>query len=244
VSNCIFRILSPTVAALWLVLAGSACAGEFSAAPIRIFMSPADRAVAVTVTNDGDEEILMHAEVYRWQQKPDGEDALLATDDLMLSPPVIKLGPRSLQVVRLVRLAPPPAGEEQTFRLFLREVPEAADPAKTQVRFSLTFSIPIFITPATARRRVDCSVERAGVDKLRAFCRNDGTAYAHVRTLALHADGGAALAQTEQGGYVLPEVRRGFELKSAKGPIPAGRYRLQATFDDNVQQAFDAVLPD
>jgi fimbrial chaperone protein len=111
------------------------------------------------------------------------------------------------------------------------------------VRFALTFSLPVFITPPAAKRQVDCVVERVA-ERLRARCGNTGNAYAYLRGVVLQSPGGQVVAHAEQGNYVLPEVRRGFELKRVAGPVPAGRYRLQVTFDDNVQQAFDAVLPD
>jgi P pilus assembly chaperone PapD len=37
----------------------SAMAGIFSVTPVRIYMAPNERASAVTVTNDGDEELVM-----------------------------------------------------------------------------------------------------------------------------------------------------------------------------------------
>src|SRR6185503_2545839 len=51
-------------------------------------MSPRDRATAVTITNEGDDELVMQADVYRWAQKPSGEDDLALSEDLILSLPV------------------------------------------------------------------------------------------------------------------------------------------------------------
>lgn len=219
-----------------------ASAGDFSAAPVRIFMGAATRGTAITVTNEADAELLMHAEAFRWTQKPDGEDELAPTDDLMLSPPVLKLAPHSTQVVRLVRLAPPPAGAELAYRLFLREVPSPrADEGQT-VKFALTFSLPVFITPAGARRRLACTVGRGAPDRLLATCRNGGNAYAQVRQLALHGPGAEPLAVADRSAYVLPGVSRTFEFARAPAPVPAGRYRLQAVFDDGGRESFDVVL--
>ena len=49
-------------------------------------MNTKDRAVAVTITNDGDEPVALQAELFTWNQKPDGADDLQLTDDLILSP--------------------------------------------------------------------------------------------------------------------------------------------------------------
>jgi hypothetical protein len=50
--------------------------GGFLRDPVRIFMAPRDRATAVTVTNEGDDELVMQADIYTWKQKPDGTDDL------------------------------------------------------------------------------------------------------------------------------------------------------------------------
>ena len=81
-------------------------AGQFSVTPVRIFMVPKDRAAAITITNESDEPLVMQADVYSWKQKADGEDDLTPSEDLFLSPPIIKLAPKARQVVRLVMLKP------------------------------------------------------------------------------------------------------------------------------------------
>lgn len=73
-------------------LAVPVCAGPFSVTPVRIYMAPKDKAVAVTITNEGDDELVMQADVYTWKQKPDGEDELVLTEDMLLSPPHYQAG--------------------------------------------------------------------------------------------------------------------------------------------------------
>src|SRR5512145_23408 len=80
--------------------ASPAWGGNFSVNPVRIYMAPKDKAVAVTITNEGDDAMVMQADLYTWKQKANGEDELLLTEDLLLSPPIIKLAGRSRQVVR------------------------------------------------------------------------------------------------------------------------------------------------
>jgi fimbrial chaperone protein len=226
-------------------IAASAVAAEFSVTPVRIFMTPKDRAVAITLTNESDEVVVMQAELFLWKQKPDGQDDLTPTQDLVLSPPIVKLEPRARQVVRLARLTPPPAGSEETYRLIVREVPEAKPPTKEiKLQLALAFSLPVFITPTGAKRRMVCTVERIAADAARANCENQGSAYAQVRGLALLAAAGDKLAVRETGGYILPEIRRSFDIKRAEGKIPAGPVQLQVTLDDGSVQSFDGKMPD
>lgn len=217
-------------------------AAQFTITPVRIFMTPKDRAVAVTVTNDSDEEVVMQADLYSWKQKADGSDDLALTEDLILTPPILKLAPRARQVVRLARLTPPPAGVQQTYRLIVREVPEARGSAQIQLQVALAFSLPVFISPPGVKRDLQCGVERAAPDQVRAVCSNAGTAYTQIRTLEVQDEKGAKLAARDTGGYLLPTVRRTFDIKRADGKIPAGKVRLQVALDDGTSQSFDATL--
>lgn len=231
-----------------LLAAGAALlpvsAAQFTITPVRIFMTPRDRAVAVTVSNDSDEEVVMQADLYTWKQKPDGTDELALTEDLILTPPILKLAPRARQVVRLARLAPPPAGVQQTYRLIMREVPEARGASQIQLRVALAFSLPVFITPTGVKRDLKCEVERAASDSVRAVCQNAGNAYAQIRALEVLDDKGAKLAARDIGGYLLPSIKRSFDMKRAEGRIPAGRVKLQVALDDGTLQSFDAALPE
>lgn len=234
------RVILPLVVGA----ASAASAADFSVHPIRIFMTSRDRAVAVTVANKGDEEIVMQAEVYAWKQKPDGDEDLSLTEDLILSPPILKLPPKSQQVLRLARLTPPPAGEQATYRMIVREVPEARPSRSPEITVAVAFSLPVFVTPPGTKSRLECRALRVSADTVNASCSNSGTAYAQLREFALHAAGGEVLATREMGGYVLPGITRAFELKRPGGRISGGKVSLQAALDDGTTQVFETTLDD
>jgi hypothetical protein len=131
-------------------VAAPALAGIFSVVPVRIYMTPRDRAVAVTITNEGDTELALQAEINEWKQTLDGTDQQTPSEDLILSPPILKLAPKARQVVRLARIGAPDMSRQLTYRMLVREVPEATAPKdKTiQVPIALAMSMPVFITPA------------------------------------------------------------------------------------------------
>lgn len=223
----------------------AAQAGAFSVAPVRMYMTPKDRAIAVTLSNESDETLVMQADVYIWTQKPGGEDQLTLTEDLILSPPILKLAPRAHQVVRLARLGPPPAAGQQTYRLIVREVPEARPgDKKLQLQLALAFSLPVFITPPGARRQLDCALERVSADTVRANCENTGSAYAQPTGFSLLSASGEKLALRDSGGYLLPSVKRSFDIQRASGAIAPGPARLAVTLDDGSVQNFDSALPE
>ncbi len=228
--------------AVLLCAVAPAWAGLFSVTPVRIYMTPRDRAIAVTINNEGDEELVMQADIYQWKQKPGGDEDLTLTEDLILSPPIIKLAPRSRQVVRLAILKPQRSADQQTYRLIVREVPEAKPAEKDiQLQIALAFSMPVFITPAGAKRRMDCSASRAAPDTVRVECGNTGNAYAQPREFVLTSAAGAVLATRDSGGYILPDIKRSFDIKGS-GRIPSGNAKLAVTLDDGTTQSFDVSI--
>jgi fimbrial chaperone protein len=231
--------------ALAIVVPCTAVAGVFSVTPVRIYLTPKDRAVAVTVTNDGDEELVMQADIYTWKQKPGGEDDLVLSEDLVLSPPILKLAPHARQVVRLAMVSPQASPKEVTYRLIVREVPEAKPVEKTiQLQVALAFSLPVFITPPQVKRQLECSGERAAADALKIACENKGDAYSQPRELSVSTASGEKLASRDFGLYILPGITRTYDLKKADGRIPGGNLKLAVILDDGSTQSYELRIPE
>ncbi len=217
-------------------------AGQFSVSPVRIYMAPKDRATAITLVNEGDTELVMQADIYLWKQKPNGEDDLTLSEDMILAPPIIKLAPRARQVVRLALLKPLPAGQQHHYRMIVREVPEALPPVEgAQVQIALAFSLPVFITPPELKRKVVCTAQRSTPRAVQVECDNQGSAHALASQFTLLSEGGDVLALREQGYYLLPGNQRRFSIERASNlsPLPAGKLRLQISHDDASVQVFD-----
>jgi fimbrial chaperone protein len=228
-------------AILLFVAAHSALAATFTVTPVRIYMKPQDRAVAVTITNESDAPVLLQADVYAWSQKADGTDETALTEDLVLSPPIIKLAAKGRQVVRLARLKPADASRQLTYRMILREVPEAAAPKdKIQVAIALALSMPVFITPAPAKRAVACEASRAEGETLNVACANKGSAYAQVREI-LVKQGERVLGRFDGGAYILPGARKVMSIKT-QNPQPGSRLQLVVTYDDGRSDSFDVTV--
>lgn len=236
--------IAGSAAMAFLLSAGAvhtATAATFTVTPVRIFMKPQDRAVAVTITNDGSEPVVLQADLYLWTQKADGTDELSLTEDLVFSPPIIKLAPKARQVVRLARLAPPDASRQLTYRLIVREIPEArGGKGNVQVQVALALSMPVFITPPAAKREMSCDAGRGDGAALNVSCENRGSAYAQVREVLVKR-GEQALGRFEGGAYILPGARKVLPVK-LEGPLPGGRLNVVVTFDDGRTQSFESAV--
>ncbi|MFS2035503.1 molecular chaperone [Polaromonas sp. CT11-55] len=219
----------------------AATAGVFSVTPVRLYMTPRDRAIAVTLTNEADTEVVLQADINTWSQKADGTDELVLTEDLILAPPIIKLAPKARQVVRLALLKPADASRQLTYRMIIREVPEIQSAPGIQVPIALALSMPVFITPPAAKRQVSCTVQRPEAKTVSLQCGNTGTAYAQIREATLMR-GEQALAKFEGGSYILPGASKFVGLKSEQA-ITAGEAKLVVTFDDGQSQTTSITLP-
>jgi fimbrial chaperone protein len=232
----------------WTLLFAAICtpppalAGAFSVTPVRLYMSVRDRAIAVTVTNDGDSEVVLQADVNTWRQSADGTDQLELTDDLVLSPPIIKLAPKARQVVRLARLAPPDVSRQLTYRFILREVPEAL-PSKpnVQIAIALALSMPVFITPPKVSRVVSCGIAGIEDKAIGVRCSNTGTAYAQVRDINIVRDN-KKIAAFSGGTYILPGATK-IMAAAAEAATSPGPVKVVVTFDDSKTQEFELSLP-
>ena len=223
---------------IFLLLATQAAAANFSVTPVRIYMKAQDRAVAVSVVNEGNAPVVLQADLYAWSQKADGTDDLVLTEDLILSPPIIKLGANAKQVVRLARLKPADASRQLTYRMVLREVPEAG-PGKDniQIPIALALSMPVFITPTPARRDMACEARRADAATLDVSCGNKGSAYAQVREVTVRS-GEQVLGRFDGGVYILPGARKVVPVKAGSG-LPGGKLQVSVTYDDGRAEVFE-----
>ena len=231
------------IAAFVLLLAAavSAIAASFSVTPVRIFMRVQDRAVAVTLTNESDAPVVLQADLYAWTQKPDGTDELVPTEDLVLSPPIVKLGAKAKQVVRLARLVPADASRQLTYRLIMREIPEVTAPKdQVQITVALALSMPVFITPTPAKRGVVCDASRGEADTLNVGCANNGSAYAQLREVVVK-QGERVVGRFQGGTYVLPGSRKVLPVK-IENVAPGTRLQLVVSYDDGRSDTFEVTV--
>jgi fimbrial chaperone protein len=220
-----------------------ALAGAFTVTPVRIYMTPRDRAVAITITNEGQTELVIQADINVWTQSAQGQDKLELTEDLILAPPIVKLAPNSRQVVRLALAKPADASRQLQYRMIIREVPEALAPKEGQLQLpiALALSIPVFITPPVAKPQLGCQLARGAAGSLDLVCRNSGNAYVQVLELAVQR-GGSEVAKTDPGAYILPEATKAMPTKVPAGFAP-GPVQVKLVLDDGKTQLLDLAVP-
>jgi fimbrial chaperone protein len=241
----------------------TAHAGNFSVSPVRVYVAHNERAASLTIVNTGDTELAIDTELFDWKQKPGGAFDLKPTDDLIVAPPQMRIPAKGRQVIRVARVLASSQQEQKTYRILVRELPQAArQQTGYGVQLSVHFSIPIFFTPRGFKPALTCALGAAsaapvsnaiplsedggkpqGPPVASVRCENGGNAHALVASVALLNSAGEKVAAGRLSGYVLPTSDNVWAIfpAQAEGSLGAGRYTLLVTHDDGTEQKTDVV---
>jgi fimbrial chaperone protein len=178
-------------------------AASLQVAPVMIEVAAPGAATTLKLRNEGTTPLNAQIRVFRWTQV-NGEDKLEPTNDVVASPPLAKLAPKVDYTVRLVRVNKTPVAKEETYRLFVDELPDAANQRNRAVNLLLRYSIPVFFYPATgAPANLTWSVDHSG-GKLSVVAKNSGDRHIRVSNLTLKDEKGATVSfGNGLSGYVL-----------------------------------------
>ncbi len=220
-----------TLAAFLFLLSASliASAQSLSVLPVNIPLAPGQSATSLTVTNHGANQTAIQIRAFSWTQ--DGnEDQLVASDAVVVSPPLATIAPGATQVVRLI-LRKPPQGQEATYRVLVDQIPPPAEPGV--VHIVLRLSMPIFAQPTTrAMAHVQFHLEnQAG--QLYLVGVNDGLRHETIRDILLSTHNGAQLkADSGTSPYILAGTTRRWHITTQDStPLPSGALQLTAHAD-------------
>ncbi|MFX7333387.1 fimbria/pilus periplasmic chaperone, partial [Acinetobacter baumannii] len=79
--------------------------------------------------NQSNESADLQVRIFEWTQNA-GQDQLIPTDDIAISPPFLKLKPNDSYNLRVVRIKPEPISGEKTYRIIIDELPKPIDSRK------------------------------------------------------------------------------------------------------------------
>lgn len=168
-------------------------AASLQVQPAMVDVAAPGAASTITLRNEGPAPINVQVRVFRWTQT-DGEERLEPTEDVVASPPEVTLAPQADYVARVVRVVKRPVVGEETYRLFVDELPDAAQARTNTIRLLVRHSIPVFFAaqdrtpPAVA-----WSVSRQG-DRMILSARNDGDSHLRLSALSLRDRGGKTIS--------------------------------------------------
>lgn len=195
------------------VISFAAHAGQFGVSPIRLDLDKGARTGVVAVSNEGDTPLEFQARVMLWSQDAAGRDHYEDTEALVYFPRQLRVPPHEKRVVR-IGYRNPALKQEQAYRLFIEEIPEAKRRSdRSSVHVAIRFGVPVFVRPPSAEVKARIASLAVKDGRVEATARNAGTVHFRitgVRFRALGADGAVKWDQTTQGWYLLPGAQRGY----------------------------------
>ena len=221
----------------------SVMGGSLSVTPIRIELSSAQRSVALTVGNDGDQPTVVQAQLVAWSQA-DNDDRLEPTTDILASPPIFTVAPGASQILRIALRRAPDAARERSYRILVTEVPGKPQPGFTGAQFALKISLPIFVDASGAKTspQLEWSGARTAKGELALTAVNTGAKHIQVQAIEVTKEGSDPDARFTGLWYILPGQRRTVTIKASNGhTIAADRVRVKAETDAGPLAA-DVVL--
>ncbi len=219
-----------------------ASAAEFSINPLRIELAPGERSSSVGVSNSDQRPIRFQLKLVEWTQDADGNDVYRDSDELIYFPRLFTVAPGEQTMVRLGPKRPY-AGSEQTYRLFVDELPDTSEkPTTSGVRFHIRFALPIIVGPTGIKAQGMMEPLTLIGGKLRALVKNTGGTNFRIESLELTVDNG--YTQRIDGWYLLAGRSRVHTLDVPKAACLAARHlELKANAGEQIFSAGLDVLP-
>ncbi|NUW58333.1 fimbrial biogenesis chaperone [Cronobacter muytjensii] len=136
---------SGMAAAFWLMTGSAWAAGNMLIWPIDPYLAPDDNAAELWIQNQGATPMTMQVRIVRWRQEG-GNERYQQQQDVVASPPIVRIDGNKKQLIRLIRQAAIPAGVEQAYRIVVDEIPQPTEPGKPQLglKLQMRYSIPLF----------------------------------------------------------------------------------------------------
>lgn len=154
-----------------------AVAAQFSVSITRLHLGVGHPIETVVLSNQEAHDVAFEVRAMRWTQKADGTWDLAPTQDLVITPLIVKLPADGDARVRIATLSPNVAGEA-AYRLELHELPDSPNAPAGAVRMLTTVSLPVFVQPAKAEARMELAVDTIDAKHAMLILHNAGTAYA------------------------------------------------------------------
>jgi fimbrial chaperone protein len=202
-------------ALLLLLGAPPAWAAGLQILPVLVELSQSEPRATVVVKNVADAPARFELSAFAWDQAPDGQMKLAPAPEILVYPPLLQLGPQEERKVRVSTTATFGA-KEQSFRLFLRELPAAEKPGeKPGVQFLTRVGIPIFLLASRPEVRAEITGAAVHRNHVSVTLRNTGTTRlspGKVKIEGVGADGKPVLATSADVWYVLAGGERALDV--------------------------------
>jgi fimbrial chaperone protein len=198
--------------AMLLLLAADARASIFTVTPTELDLSVSATSGLLTLRNGSKLPLRFEVTVFKWSEDEKGVMKLEPSTDVTFFPKLVELAAGASRNIRVGINAGTARDVEQSFRIFIEELPNQSAPSANTVALRTKVGIPVFVRPAKPTR--SALIERVSVEsgKVMTRVKNTGNLHISVDRIAVTGTGASTFSKEGQGWYVLPGATRIFEV--------------------------------
>ena len=207
--------VAPLVIVALLLAPHAAAASNFSVSPTEVNLSASATSALVTLRNSSTVPLRFEVTLVSWSEDEHGKMVLNPSPDVTFFPKLVELAGGGSRNIRIGINAATARDVEQSFRLFIEELPNQSAPVANAVALRTKIGIPVFVRPAKPSRTAVLEGVSVENGKVLARVRNTGNLHVSVDTISVKGTGGAGVATFTKEGpgwYVLPGATRVFEV--------------------------------
>ena len=198
-------------------LSSTVDAATIRLSPVTVEILSNQNASSLSLYNQSSESTDLQVRVFEWNQK-NGQDQLVPTEDIAVSPPFLKLKPNDSYNLRVVRINPQPVSGEKTYRIIIDELPKPVDSRKADqgINVLLRSSLPVFVVNKDAITKLSWKIdENQNAPSLNMS--NIGNRHALLNNLTLvdaTANKSYPIQVNTVNGYILAEQTRSYSINN------------------------------
>ncbi len=174
-------------AIITLLTMTTAFAGSVVVNPIHLHISPRNHVAVLRLRNTSNNKMLFQVEVMRWQMRHK-KDVLSNAPNMVATPPIFTIPVGKTQILRIGLLSSQPHSLEQTYRVIVRQIPTPNIGKlhnSLQLKFLLTFSIPLFELPIAPSRTLELRMDKTRHHDTRLMITNIGNVHIQLTKILL-----------------------------------------------------------
>ncbi len=220
------RVAQGALVGALILFSGLAAADGIAVNPIRLELDPGQRTGSLNISNGATETKVLQVSVMQWKQVA-GESVYEDANDVIATPKLFRMPPKSKQLVRVGFIKPPAdLTTERSYRIYLTEVPESKN-EDNQVRFLLRLGIPMFVPPEKPQDKLRWELSLMPNGLLRLIAENQGNRHVRLQEIKL-SDNQGVLVEEQGLNYLLPGSRKEWQLKPKHRPATGKPIALKA----------------
>jgi len=205
------------ITSLFLSLSSAISAATIRLSPVNVEILSNQNASSISLFNQSNESTDLQIRVFEWNQK-NGQDQLIPTDEIAISPPFLKLQSNDSYNLRVVRINPAPVSGEKTYRIIIDELPKPVDSRKAAqgVNVLLRSSLPVFVVNKDAITKLNWKID-TNQEAPSLNISNIGNRHALLNNLMLvdtTANKSYPIKVNTVNGYILAEQSRSYSISN------------------------------